>query len=51
MASPVTPTPILKGKDAAKFVATLNKNSTRRVSLVPTPKLARLADIIKKNAT
>jgi hypothetical protein len=51
MAMPVTPTPILKGKDAAKFVENLNKYATQRVSLIPTPKLARLAVIVKKNAT
>ena len=51
MAMPIAPTPVLSGKKAEKFIAKINDEAKRPVSLVPTPKLAQVDALVKKYAS
>lgn len=51
MALPIGSTPVLRGKDATAFIATVYKNASRSVSIVPTPKLEQVSKLIKANAS
>lgn len=49
MARPIAPTPVLTGKEAARFLITIHENSKKPVSLTPTPKLERAYELVKKH--
>jgi hypothetical protein len=51
MAMMIASTPVLSGNKANKFITKINEDAKRPVSLVPTPKLGQVADLIKKHAT
>lgn len=48
MAQPISATPVLKGKDAERFLKRICKNANRQVYLVPTPKLVEAERLIKQ---
>ena len=50
MALPIGATPVLTGKDAAKFIITLHKDAQKPVSLTPTPKLEKACELIERHA-
>jgi len=50
MALPVAPTPVLSGKEAAKFIATIHEEAAKPASLTPTPKLVQARELIRKHA-
>jgi hypothetical protein len=50
MALPIGATPVLRGKEAANFIVNIHKNAKNTVGLTPTPKLAEVDDLVKKNA-
>ena len=49
MARPIGATPVLKGKEAAKFLVMIHEEAQRPVGLTPTPKLAKAYGLIKKH--
>ncbi len=51
MALPIAPTPVLKGKEAADFLAKVERDLKNPVGYVPTPRLAKAREIIKRNAS
>ncbi len=48
MAKPIGATPVLTGKEAAKFIARVQKEVKTKVGLTPTPKLETARDLIKQ---
>ena len=50
MAQPIGATPILEGEEAAAFIAKLHKNAAKPVGLIPTPKLEKARELIKKHS-
>ena len=48
MARPIAPTPVLTGKEAAKFLTTIHENSNKPVTLTPTPKIAQAYELVKE---
>lgn len=50
MAIPIAPTPVLSGKEAARFMSKIHKNSVKLVSLTPTPKLKKANKLIMNHA-
>ncbi len=50
MALPITPTPILKGKDAAKFAGMVCEDAKHPIGPTPTPKLDKARELIRKYA-
>jgi len=48
MARPITATPILKGKEATKFLVMIHKDSKTTSGLTPTPKLEQAQKLIKE---
>jgi len=51
MATPIAPTPILKGKEAVEFQKRLESDLKRPVSLVETPKIEKARELIKQYAS
>lgn len=49
MAKPIGATPVLTGKEAEEFLKKVHEDSERKVTLVPTPKLEKACELIKKN--
>ncbi len=49
MAQPIGATPVLQGKEAAKFLAMIHAEVQKPVGLTPTPKLAKAQELIKKH--
>lgn len=49
MAKPIGATPVLTGKEAETFLDNIHKNSKKRVTQVPTPKLEEAHRLIKKH--
>ena len=49
MAQPIGATPVLQGKEAAKFLAMIHAEAQKPVGLTPTPKLAKAQGLIKKH--
>jgi hypothetical protein len=50
MALPIGETPVLTGKEAAKFIKEIHRDAHKQVSLTPTPKLRTARELIKKYA-
>jgi hypothetical protein len=50
MAKPIEPTPVLKGKEAAKFLANVYANENKPATLTPTPKLDKAYELAKQYA-
>jgi hypothetical protein len=50
MAMPIGATPVLRGKRADMFLAKIERESKQTVEFVPTPKLERINDVIRKSA-
>lgn len=50
MAQPIGATPILRGKEAARFLTRLHKDAEKPVGLVPTPKLGQARKLVKKHS-
>jgi hypothetical protein len=50
MARPIAATPVLTGREAAKFLALVHENARIPVPLTPTPKLQTAHDLVKKHA-
>jgi len=50
MAVPITPTPVLEGKDAADFIKTILKEQDIKVPLTPLPRIEQALKKIRKNA-
>jgi hypothetical protein len=50
MAIPITPTPILEGKEASDFLTRLMTEENDKKSLVPTPKLKSVKEKILADA-
>ena len=48
MARPIAATPILRGKEAAKFLTVLHDDLQKPVGLTPTPKLSKAHKLIKE---
>ncbi len=48
MAQPISATPILKGRDATRFLNRICRDAKKPVGLIPTPKLAEAEELIKK---
>jgi hypothetical protein len=48
MARPIGDTPILKGKDASRFLSMVRDADKNPVGLTPTPKLAKAHELVKK---
>lgn len=52
MSRPITPTPVLYGKDATDFLDRVERNRDKKACPVPTPKLNEaLAEFAKKMKT
>lgn len=51
MATPIAPTPVLKGKEALEFQKRLESDLKRPVSLVETPKIRKARELIKQYAS
>lgn len=49
MARPITPTPILKGREATKFLDRISKDSKTPSGLTPTPKLEQAQKLIREH--
>jgi hypothetical protein len=45
MALPITPTPVLEGKDAVRFLQRVQADLKKPVGLVPTPNLDKAKEI------
>jgi hypothetical protein len=50
MALPVTPTPILKGKQATRFINMISRDAQRPSYPIPTPKLGEAQQLIQRYA-
>jgi hypothetical protein len=50
MARPIAPTPVLTGKEAARFLTSIRESANKTVTYAPTPKLAKAYEIVKKDA-
>lgn len=50
MALPIAATPILTGKEAAKFIIAIHENAQKPARLTPTPKLKKACALIKRHA-
>ena len=50
MALPIAATPVLTGKEAAKFLTALHQDEQKPIRLTPTPKLDEACELIKKYA-
>ncbi len=50
MATPITPTPVLKGKEAANFLRMLLKDQDVKVPLKELPKLEKVRKQIREDA-
>ena len=48
MAKPILATPVLRGKEATKFMKMIHENSDKPVGLIPTPKLDEARELIKQ---
>lgn len=48
MSIPIGATPVLKGKDATRFLAQMRANENKKVGLVPTPRLYKAVKLLKK---
>ncbi len=48
MAKPIGTTPVLTGKEAAKFIVRIQEEAKTKVGLTPTPKLETACDLIKQ---
>ena len=48
MAQPIAATPVLKGKEAAKFLAMVHADEKKPVSLTPTPNLPNTRELVAK---
>jgi hypothetical protein len=51
MAQPIGATPILRGKNATRFLNQVCKNANKPVGLIATPKLAEAEKLIKQLST
>lgn len=51
MATPIAPTPVLKGREAVEFQKRLESDLKRPVSLVETPKIRKARELIKQYAS
>ncbi|AII58752.1 hypothetical protein X792_05140 [Dehalococcoides mccartyi CG1] len=51
MALPISPTPVLRGKEAASFLTRMHENENKPVSIIPTPKLDQVAKLVKEYAS
>ena len=51
MATPIAPTPVLKGREAVEFQKRLESDLKRPVSLVGTPKIGKARELIKRYAS
>ncbi len=50
MAVPITPTPVLEGKEAADFIKTILKEQNIKVPLTPLPRIEEARKKIRENA-
>lgn len=50
MALPIRATPILRGKEAAKFLTKVHNNSNKPLPLTPTPKLKKAEELVDRYA-
>lgn len=50
MAQPIGATPVLRGREAAKFLTMVLKDEENPVGLVPTPKLEKARQLVKKHS-
>ena len=50
MALPIGTTPVLTGKEAAKFIARIQEEVKTKVGTVPTPKLGEALELIKQHS-
>lgn len=50
MALPIGATPVLTGKEAAKFITMIHKDAQKPAKLTPTPKLKEAHALIKQHA-
>ena len=50
MSTPITPTPVLKGKEAANFLRMLLKDQDVKVPLRKSPKLEKIRKQIREDA-
>ncbi len=48
MALPIAPTPLLRGKDAERFVRTVARDLKHPASYVPTPKLEEARKLVRQ---
>ncbi len=51
MAMPITPTPILKGREVTEFQNRLDADLKKPVSLVDTPRIQKAREMIKQHAS
>lgn len=49
MARPITPTPILKGKEATKFLNVIRKDCETPSGPTPTPKLQQAQKLVREH--
>ena len=50
MATPITPTPVLKGKEAANFLRMLLEDQVVKIPLKKSPKLEKVRKQIREDA-
>ncbi len=50
MAVPITPTPVLEGKEAADFIKTILQEQNIKVPLTPLPRIEEARKKIRENA-
>lgn len=48
MALPIGATPVLKGKDAERFLKMVRDNENKKVGPTPTPNIEKAKELIKK---
>lgn len=48
MALPITPTPVLKGKEASDFLHKIENDLKKPSTYIPTPNLWRVKELVKK---
>ncbi len=48
MARPIEPTPVLKGREATKFITMVHRDAQKPAGLIPTPKLKKAQKLIQK---
>ncbi len=49
MAQPIGVTPVLTGKEATRFIAKIRAEERKSVGPTPTPKLAKVQELIKEH--